>query len=385
MFDPHETMKPTNSDHKDHPPHEKALTADFNEVEIIIAKTMEYLSVPSVVGHEQFFMDRLKKDFESLGLRTVKHPGLLEVHGDRPQDAIVCAHIDRHGLISLGKGEYAYAAQFTREIKYGEANRASRKELEGLGKRFAGETVFAYDPKTGRHLGEGVIEVCHPLMLMGEALFFIQGMKAQRQGIPVAYARTAREQDGYLKGQIDNAISLGVLYALYKNGYRGTTLFSCEEEIGKSWTHLATHLKKSRIETKTLIVIDTSPFTDADPIDKGVVVLRNRDMSAKFNPALVSAMKTRCEVLEIPFQVKDEILLAKGKAVSQLGSTELGRLVHSSKKKWNGATVQIPTMMYHTSNETTSRLAIRNYFHFLKNILIDDPLPLGWKAKKRKW
>jgi putative aminopeptidase FrvX len=372
-----------NNDQKDTAPQEKILTAGFNDIETIIAKTMEYLAVPAVVGHEQFFIEYLRKDFEAIGMRGVKHPGILEVYGEKPHAAIVCAHIDRHGLISLGKGEYAYAAQYVKEIKYGEANRSSRRELEGLGKRFAGETVFAYDPRTNDRLGEGVIEVCHPMMLMGEALFFIQGMKAVKHDIPVAYARTAREQDGYLKGQIDNALSLGVIYALYKNGYQGTTLFSTEEEIGKSWTHIAAYLKKSKIDNKTLIVIDTSPFVDAKPIDEGMVIFRNRDMSAKFNPALVSALKTRCSVMEIPYQVKDEVLLSKGKSVSQLGSTELGRLVQNTKKKWSGATVQVPTMMYHTSNETTSRLAIRNYFRFLKNILIDDPLPLG--SKVRRW
>jgi putative aminopeptidase FrvX len=269
-----------------------------------------------------------------------------------------------------------------KEIKYGEANRASRRELENLGKRFAGESVFAYDPKTGERLGEGVIEVCHPLMLMGEALFFIQGLKAQRHDTPVAYARTAREQDGYLKGQIDNALSLGVIYALYKNGYQGTALLSCEEEIGKSWVHLANYFRTTRMDNKTLVVIDTSPFVDAEPIDKGMIIFRNRDMSAKFNPHLVGALKTRASVMEIPFQVKDEVLIARGKTVSQLGSTELGRLIQNTKKKWTGATVQIPTMMYHTSNETTSRLAIKNYFRFLKNILIDDPLPLASKVKR---
>lgn len=375
-------MNPNGPDQKD--PHDKALTAGFNDVEIIIAKTMEYLTIPSVVGHEQFFINYLKKDFEAIGISGVRHNGLLEIYGSRPNDAILCAQIDRHGLISLGKGEYAYAAQYIKEIKYGEPNRSSRKELEGLGKRFAGETVYAYDPKTNERLGEGVIEVCHPLMLMGEALFFIQGMKAARHDTPVAYARTAREQDGYIKGQIDNAISLGVVYALYKNGFQGTTLFSCEEEIGKSWVHLAAYLKKSDIDNKTLIVIDTSPFVDAKPIDEGMVILRNRDMSAKFNAALVGALKTRCGVMEIPFQVKDEVLLSKGRRVSQLGSTELGRLIQNTRKKWSGATVQVPTMMYHTSNETTSRLAIRNYFRFLKNILIDDPLPLHSKVSRRR-
>jgi hypothetical protein len=74
--------------------------------------------------------------------------------------------------------------------------------------------------------------------------------------------------------------------------------------------------------------------------------------------------------------VKDETLLAKGKTVEQLGSTELGKLIKNTAGRWSGASVQIPTLMYHTSNETTSLAAIGNYYRFLSNILIQDPLPL---------
>ncbi len=363
-----------------HPPAHH-IKSDFNEIEIVIAKTMEYLSVPSVVGHETIFLDYLQKDMTALGLHACRYPGLLEVHGNDEHSAVICAHIDRHGLISLGKGEYAYAAQYIKEIKYGEANRSSRKEIESLGKRFAGEMVLAYDPKTGQHLGEGVIEVCHPMVLMGEALFYVQGMKAAKQNVPVAYARTAREQDGYIKGQIDNAMSIGVIYSLFRDGFQGTVLFSTEEEIGKSWIHITDFLKKTRVKTQNLLVIDTSPYADSAPIDEGLVILRNRDKSAWFNPEMTYLLKLRCDQLGIPYQFKDEVLLAKGKTVDQLGSTELGKIILNTKKEWTGASVQIPTMMYHTSNETTSRKAIRNYYHLLKNILIEDPLPLRSKVK----
>lgn len=371
-------------DHSSNTPEDKkieTLKNDF-DIETVIAKTMEYLSIPCVVGHEQFFLTHLKKDLEALGLHGAQYQGVLEIHGNKANSAVISAHVDRHGLISLGKGEYAYAAQYIKEIKYGEANRSSRRELESLGKRFAGETVFAYDPKTNDKLGEGVIEICHPVMLMGEALFFVHGMKAVKQDVPVAYARTAREHEGYVKGQIDNALSLAVIYALFKAGFQGTAIFSTEEEIGKSWIHIADFLKKSHIRTKDLIIIDTSPYADSKPIDEGMIVFRNRDMSAKFNPELVKSLKARAKSLGIPYQVKDEVLLAKGKKTWQLGSTELGRLIKHSRKHWSGATVQIPTMMYHTSNETTSRLAIHNYYRFLKNILIDDPLALSFKIGK---
>ena len=67
-------------------------------------------------------------------------------------------------------------------------------------------------------------------------------------------------------------------------------------------------------------------------------------------------------------------MLGSGKTVAQLGSTELGRLVEGTEGKWNGATVQIPTLMYHTSNETTTSQAIENYFLFLRSILVEDKI-----------
>jgi putative aminopeptidase FrvX len=352
------------------------LAEKFNKVESIIAKTMEYLSIPSVVGSERFFLNYLYNDFSAMGLSVFKHPGLLEVHGDDPGSAILCAHIDRHGLVSLGNGEYVYAAQYIREIKYGEENKASQKELKNITGRFDGETVFAYDPDTGQKLGSGVIETCENCILNGDAIFHVRGMDVAGLNIPLAYARTAKEENGRIKGQIDNAISLGVIHQLFANGFQGTVLLSTEEEIGKSWTHVAAWLESHNVNTRALLVIDTSPYVDPEPIETGRVILRNRDMSETFNPALVKELKERCEDMELPFQFKDEMLLASGKVIEQLGSTELGRVIQKTNRRWSGATVQIPTLAYHTSNETTTREAIKNYYTLLHNILIQDPLDM---------
>jgi hypothetical protein len=147
MFDPESMTNANPPEQKAAPTQGKGLTRGFNDVEMVIAKTMEYLGVPPVVGHEQFFVNYLKKDFEAIGLTASKHEGILEIHGAKPHSAVLCAHIDRHGLISLGKGEYAYAAQYIREIKYGEPNRASRRELENLGKR-SPENPFTHMTRT---------------------------------------------------------------------------------------------------------------------------------------------------------------------------------------------------------------------------------------------
>lgn len=345
-------------------------------IDSIIAKTIQYLNVPAVVGHEQFFMDFLERDYKKLKLSVYRHERYIAVSGKEPLSAIVCAHIDRHGLISLGDDEYVYAAQYMKEIKYGENNRLAREQIQSIAKRFEGEAVFAYDSETNEKLGKGTIETCNPCMLNGDALFFVQDMDAMPSGVPLAYARTAQYADGYLKGQIDNAISLGVVYELFRQGFQGTAILACEEEIGKSWIHIAAYLELEKIKTDNLIVIDTSPYADQDPIEKGHIIFRSRDMSAEFNPALVQLLKDRAQDMGLPFQIKDEAMLAAGKTVEQLGSTELGKLIKNTDGKWSGATVQIPTMMYHTSNETTSAQAIENYYLFLRNILMEDRLEI---------
>ena len=319
-------------------------------------------------------MDRLYEDFKQLGLAAFKYDGLLEVHGTNPDQAIICAHIDRHGLISLGDDEYVYAAQYMKEIKYGENNKSSRAQVEAIAKRFEGEKVYAYHPDTGEHLGEGVIEACYPHMRNEDALFYVEGISRLEQNIPLAYSRQASFDGTLLKGQLDNVISLAFIHTLFKNGFQGTAFFTCEEEIGKSWLHIADLLDRSHIETDRLIVLDTSPYEEDDVLKEAPVVFRNRDKSGVFNAEFVSLLKVRCETLGLAYTVKDEMLLAAGKDVEQLGSTELGRLVQESNGFWNGATVQIPTLMYHTSNETTSAQAMENFYALLKNILIDDPV-----------
>ncbi len=341
-------------------------------IDTIIEKTVQYLAVPSVVGHESFFMEFLYKDFKSLGLSAFKHEGVLEIYGTANSENIICAHIDRHGLISLGDDEYVYAAQYIKEIKYGENNQSSRKIMESIAKRFESEKIYAYHPDTGKVLANGIIEACYPNMRNDDALFYVEGIAQLEQNIPLAYSRQASYERGILKGQIDNVISIAVIYALFKAGYQGTALLTCEEEIGKSWVHIARHLEGMHIETDRLIVLDTSPFNEQGIIEKGPVIFRNRDKNEIFNKDFVDTLKARCEKTNTPYMIKDEILLAEGKEIEDLGSTELGKLVQNTDEQWNGATVQIPTLMYHTSNETTTTKAIENFYGFLNNILIED-------------
>ena len=342
--------------------------------ETVVLKTIEYLAVPSVVGHEQHFLNYLEDDFKNLGLTVTQHDGILEISGAKPNSNIISAHVDRHGLISLGTGEYVYAARHIRRYKYDEDSQPTLKTLNAISARFDDEMVFAYNPETGERLGEGMIKSCEPNVEDGGAQFTVEGMDAVAEDIPLAYARSARSNGKLLKGQIDNVVSLGVIYVLFQNGYQGTAILSCEEEIGKSWIHITKWLEAKKKETKDLIILDTSPYRETDQVNNNMIVLRNRDKSGMFNEELVQKIKMRCAFLSIPFQVKDEYFLEQGLDIPDLGSTELGRIIQNTEGRWSGATVQIPTIEYHTSYETTSRGCIESYYALLQNILVNDPI-----------
>jgi putative aminopeptidase FrvX len=340
--------------------------------ETVVHKTMEYLKIPSVVGHEKFFLSYLAQDFEKLGLQVKVHEHVLEVSGNRPYSCIMSAHADRHGLISLGDSKFAYAAQYIRRQKYAEDSTPTKKTLKAIHNRFVGEDVFAYDPQTGKEMASGTIMDTALDDFTEDAYFLIDGITMSHADIPVAYARNAITTGNLLKGQVDNVVSLGIIYVLFQNGFQGTALLTTEEEIGKSWRHLKGWLEANKVETQELIVLDTSPYREKDPIQNNRVVLRNRDKSGVFNPALTQELRRRCEELNLHFQVKDEYFLAQGLKTEDLGSTELGRLVLETGGRWNGATVQIPTTEYHTSYETTSRGCIESYYRLLSHLLIEN-------------
>jgi len=342
--------------------------------ETVVRKTIEYLAVPSVVGHEEYFFRYLAQDFENLGLSVTPGEGILEISGNQPYSSIISAHADRHGLISIGNGEYTYAAQHIKKEKYNEESVSSKNVLKAISDRFEDEIVFAYDPKTGDRLGEGEIETCDPCLADGNSIFYVRGMDEMPKNIPIGYARTAKSDGNILKGQIDNVVSLGIIYVLFQNGFQGTALISAEEEIGKSWIHLIKWLKEKKLETKELIILDTSPYRETAPVEAHMIVLRNRDKSASFNNTLVQKIKQRATDLLLPFQMKDEYFLEQGLKIPDLGSTELGRIIENSEGRWSGATVQIPTIEYHTSYETTNRGCIESFYALLHNILVTDKI-----------
>ena len=336
----------------------------------IIAKTDEYLHIPSVVGHEKPFLDALFDDYQKMGKTVLRDDNIVAVSGKHPESFILTAHIDRHGIVSIGNGDYRYAAHTVKNYKYDEDTTAKLSQLEKLCTQFEHEEVYAYGRWSGKSVAKGQVRTCGFCAERANLIFNIENMPKMPEGIPVAYAHGCLEEDGYIAGQIDNAISVGLIYGLFEAGFEGTAIFTAEEEIGKSWKHLGSFLHARKWQSQKLIVLDTSPYDKQSYVDEGYVVLRNRDSTSKFNQELTNRFKDICQKNMLPFDVKDETLLKLGKTKNQLGRTELGRLVHEYDGRWNGTTLQIPTFNYHTNNETTTRKALSNVFAVLQEYCI---------------
>ena len=342
----------------------------------VVAKTREYLRQPAVVGHEQPFFDHLEREFSELGCEVERHDNLLAVWRDGTRPQTLSVHIDRHGLVGTGGGEYEYAAFVARLGSSQEEHQASRKMLEKIRDRFLNEEVFAYVAQSGEILEQGKIGEAYFCGHRLNLVFQIDGFENLPIGTPVAFSPLCQIGEERLTGQLDNVISAAFVYVLFALGFTGRALFTAEEEIGKSWTFALDYLTQIGSQSQELLVMDTSPFPDEEAILEGAVVLRNRDANGMFNAELVARTRAICTAEGIPFKVKDEIILAQnleresqGMKPLGLGSTELGRLVTGSKGQLNGITLQLPTFGYHSNRETTSYLAVANLLKLLSRVL----------------
>ena len=340
----------------------------------IISKTSEYLKIPAVVRFEQPFMNHLADDFNKSGYDIEKKDKLLVVRKKGLRSPkILTAHIDRHGIVVNEKGKNEYAA-FNAKKHYGEENESSEKVFKKSGERFINESVYAYD-SDGRKIEEGKVKNYSYDFKAKNVFFDIDGFDKLPSGTPIAYISSLARKSGDISSQIDNAISIAVAYQLANDGFDGTLLFSTEEEIGRSWQHIANYLQSQNTSSKEIITLDTTPYDDPRAISEGLIVFRNKDENAEFSPDLIKRLKNNCDNQGIRYEMKDEIIesqnaqLPKGKKPKKLGKTELGRIIQHTKGEFNGVTVQLPTTNYHTNHETTSELALDNYYKTLKRLL----------------
>ena len=106
------------------------------------------------------------------------------------------------------------------------------------------------------------------------------------------------------------------------------------------------------------------------------VVLRNRDVNAVFKSPLKQKIKKIAIENGIKYHYKDAYLKNKmardiNLQNKSIGTTELGRLIAATKGTLQGTTLQIPTIEYHTVNETASIKSVESVITILKKLYIN--------------
>lgn len=334
----------------------------------------QLIRIPSVVGAEHPFFMFVKRELEEIGVKVEYYDGVLVATGDEPTSGYISAHADRHGLTCTGHNEFQYAAFIAKNRADLTGESSSEQLLDNFTSRFVNEKVQAYQPYSGTYLGIGVIKEAFLCQRRNNIIFKVDGFDFLFPSTPIAFVDKLEIKDDLVSAQLDNVISVAIIIYLYHLGYRGTAFFTASEEAGKSWRFLLEWFRRFDIQTNELLVLDTSPYESLEEINNLEIVLRNRDANAVFRSPLKNKIKNIALKGKIKYHFKDAYLKNKTSTEdkkSSLGRTELGRLIHATKGEIQGATLQLPTIGYHTANETTSVKAIESMLSILTKLYID--------------
>jgi putative aminopeptidase FrvX len=333
---------------------------------------------PSVVSAEHSFFRVLQRELEEIGVKATWYEGLLVAQGSKPGSRYMSAHIDRHGLICTGPDEFQYAAFIASNRGDLIGDSVSEQTFTKISERYTGAAVNAYEPWSGVYRGKGTIDRAYLCPHRGNMVFEISGLEHVVAGTPVAFQDKLKIANQRISAQLDNVFSAAVILYLFRKGYQGTAFFTAQEEAGRSWRFLLEWFQRFANTTTQLIVLDTSPYATTEEAEAQHLVLRNRDSNAAFHPQMIRELENACQILGIRYAFKDEYIQeknklrkAQGKEPFSLGSTELGRIINASKGMIQGATLQVPTTGYHTTEETCSLVSAGAMIELLKYYTID--------------
>ena len=334
---------------------------------------------PSVVGSEHSFFFSLKRELDEIGVKTTLYEGVLVAEGSHPDEGMLSAHIDRHGLICTGPNEFQYAAYMTQNRADLTGDSISEQTYMEIVERFKNEPVQAYEPWSGGYLGLGTINNAYICQRRQNLIFEVEGLEHLLPGTPVAFVDSLRFQEGLLSAQLDNVLSAAIIIYLYRCGYQGRAFFTAQEESGRSWRFLIEWFRRFDIKTDRLLVLDTSPYTTREDAKMQDIVFRNRDANAIFKSPLLEEMKSICEKQGIAYSFKDTYLeelnvklTNQGLTPKSLGSTEMGRLIIASEDEVQGTTLQVPTTGYHTTSETVASESVIKMLKLLQEMYIKE-------------
>ncbi|UFH58289.1 zinc-binding metallopeptidase family protein [Sulfurovum mangrovi] len=336
----------------------------------------QLIRIPCVVGAEHPFFMFLKRELEEMDLKVEYYDGVLVAKGSNPQSGYISAHADRHGLICTGYNEFQYAAFIAKNQADLQGNSNSEQLLKNFEMRFIDQKVQAYNPWSGGYLGLGMITDAYLCERRHNIIFKIDGLDYLSPGTPIAFMdKLDVLEEGLVSAQLDNVISVAMILYLYHLGYQGTAFFTASEEAGRSWRFLLEYFRRFDIETKELLVLDTSPYNSYEDINGLDIVLRNRDENAVFRSPMKNRIKKIAIENSISYHFKDAYLknmMAQENRKGSLGVTELGRLINASKGQIQGATLQFPTIGYHTVEESTTPKTIDSMVQVLTELYINE-------------
>ena len=333
----------------------------------------QLIRIPSVVGEEHPFFMFVKRELEEIGVVVEYYDGVLVAKGAKPQSGYISAHSDRNGLICTGHNEFQYAAFIAKNRADLTGNSSSEQWLNNFTERFVDEKVQAYEPWSGSYLGLGTIKEASLCKRRNNIIFSVEGFEHLFPGTPIAFMDRLEVKDSLISAQLDNVISVAIIIYMYTIGYEGTAFFTSSEEAGKSWRFLLEWFRRFDLSTNELLVLDTSPYKTLEEIQNIDIVLRNRDANAIFRSPLKKRIKNIAIKEKIRFDYKDIYLKNKmqlNEGKGSIGVTELGRLISATKGEIHGTTLQIPTIGYHTADETTTIKAVESLINVLKKLYL---------------
>jgi putative aminopeptidase FrvX len=331
----------------------------------------QLIRVPSVVGQEHPFFLTIKRELEELDIDVEYYDGVLVAKGSNPNSGYISAHIDRHGLICTGHNEFQYAAFIAKNQADLTGKSNSEKLLQNFTDRFVEQKVQAYEPWSGTYQGIGTIKDAYLCERRNNIIFKIDGLDYLFPATPIAFSDKLIFDGDLISAQLDNVLSVAIIIYLYSIGYQGTAFFTAGEEAGRSWRFLLEWFRRFDITTNELLVLDTSPYETLEDISNLDIVLRNRDSNALFKSPLKNRIKKIAIENSIKYHFKDAYLKNQALQNDQkpsYGTTELGRLIKATKGEIQGTTLQIPTIGYHTVNETASKKSIDATIFILKEL-----------------
>jgi putative aminopeptidase FrvX len=327
---------------------------------------------PAVVGCEDSFFRVLRRELEEVGAEVTYYHGVLVVQGSRPQDLMLSAHIDRHGLLCTGPNEFQYAAFIAGNQSELTGDSVSEQMLHTIENRFQGQRVQAHLPYTGTYVGQGMITRSYICSERKNLIFEVKGLEHLQPGTPIAFLDRLQFNDGYISAQLDNVVSAAIIIFLFRCGFEGTALFTAQEESGRSWRYALSWFQRQRITTQRLIALDTSPYHNREAANEQLVTLRRKDASANFAEDITQEIAERCTQLGIPYSFKDDYIEAQNRVRTKpysLGRTEMGRLTAATNGAVTGTTLQIPTTEYHTATETASLASVAAMIRLLQSYI----------------